>query len=168
MKKNITCVYPEPPNRRLLAARRSGRDISRFTAPSEETGPSIDPSSAAHTSDQISDQNADEMPFTELLSSANPFLVSSEFLPASPIRDGSGRDVFSQVTGSLHNDSTMPDRRSLPEREIGLLLIEVYFSRIFSASLLYNHKEFVECYCAGTLPKHVLLSTFAISSLCVW
>lgn len=94
--------------------------------------------------------------------------LSSEFLPISPICDGSDRDAVPQVAGSVHENDNPQDRRKLPERAIGLLLIEVYFSRIFSASLLYNHKEFVECYSAGTLPKHVLLSTFAISSLCVW
>ena len=161
----MTCVYPEPPNRRLLAARRNGRDISGPNAPSEGTGRSTDSVSPSHTSDQ----NADDIPFAELLSSAGagPFPLSSEFLPVSPIRDGADPDVVPQVAGSPHDYNTTQDRRNLPEREIGLLLIEVYFSRVFTASLLYNHKEFVECYCAGTLPKHTLLSTFAISSLCV-
>jgi hypothetical protein len=57
--------------------------------------------------------------------------------------------------------------RTLPDLEIGLLLIEVYFTRVFTASLLYDHKAFVESYRAGTLPKHILLSTFALASLCV-
>jgi hypothetical protein len=149
----------------LLAARRSGRDISGFNASSEETVPSADSLSAARTSDQ----NVNDMSFAELLSSAGtaPFPLSSEFLPVSPVRAGPDPDAVPQVTGSLHDYNTTQERRSLPEREIGLLLIEVYFSRMFSASLLYNHKEFVECYCAGTLPKHILLSAFAISSLCV-
>lgn len=164
----MTCDYPDPPNRRLLAARRNGRDSSGLNAPSEETGPSADSISPTHTLDQ----NADDMPFVELLYSAGvaPFPLPSEFLPVSLIRDGPGGpgpDVFPQAAGSLHDYNTTQDRRSLPEREIGLLLIEVYFSRVFSASLLYNHREFVECYCAGTLPKHILLSTFAVSSLCV-
>lgn len=123
-----------------------------------------------HTLDQISDQIVDDMPFAELLSSAGtpPLPLSSIFLPTSPIRDDPDRDAVPQVIGNVYDDNTSQDRRKLPERAIGLLLIEVYFSRVFSASLLYNHKAFVECYSAGTLPKHVLLSTFAISSLCVW
>jgi hypothetical protein len=157
----MPCVYPEPPNRRLLAARRSGRDVS---AQKEDMLPSTEPIRAEHTSDS----NTDDMPFAELLSPAGttPFPLPSELLPISPIPE-----VVAQVSGDFtdnpHNYGISQDQRRLPEREIGLLLIEVYFSRVFSASLLYNHKEFVECYCAGTLPKHVLLSTFAISSLCV-
>lgn len=74
----MTCVYPEPPNRRLLATRRSGRNISELNAPNKDIRPSADPISVADTSDS----NVEEMPFAELLSPAGvaPFPLSSEFL----------------------------------------------------------------------------------------
>lgn len=56
-------------------------------------------------------------------------------------------------------------RPKLPEFEIGLMLIEVFFSRVWTASLLFDHRSFVEDYRAANLPDHVLLSVFALSSL---
>jgi hypothetical protein len=109
-------------------------------------------------------------------SGAAPLPLSSEFFPISPSHGSPAPEAIPPpndgyrtacFVGSPRDYTVSEDRRRLPEREIGLLLIEVYFSRVFSASLLYDHKAFVEGYCAGTLPKHTLLSTFAISSLCV-
>ncbi|KAF2101141.1 hypothetical protein NA57DRAFT_74727 [Rhizodiscina lignyota] len=57
------------------------------------------------------------------------------------------------------------EERQLPETEVGLFLIEIYFTRVFTASLLFEHKSFVEDYHASTLPEYVLLSVFALASL---
>ncbi|KAH8704019.1 hypothetical protein BGW36DRAFT_423547 [Talaromyces proteolyticus] len=181
-KKRILCVYPEPPNRRLLAARRNGVSIplQQFDRPSpqrQEASRASELDRVSHTSNPA----ADDMVFTEMLlgrqspPGANPFSLSLGLFSGSPHRRNSDLDLIlpidennrtvSSFIGSPSSHITSEDLRSLPEREIGLLLIEVYFSRVFSASLLYDHKAFVECYCAGTLPKHTLLSTFAVSSL---
>lgn len=56
-------------------------------------------------------------------------------------------------------------RGKLPEFEIGLLLIEVYFSRVWTASLLFDYRSIVEGYRAATVPEHILFSIFAVASL---
>jgi hypothetical protein len=59
----------------------------------------------------------------------------------------------------------IPLRTKLPELEIGLLLIEVYFSRIWTATLLFDHRSFIKDYRASKVPEHVLLSIFALATL---
>lgn len=56
-------------------------------------------------------------------------------------------------------------RIKLPEFEIGLLLIEVYFSRVWTSSLLFDYRSIVEDYRAAVVPEHILLSIFAVASL---
>jgi hypothetical protein len=53
----------------------------------------------------------------------------------------------------------------LPEDEIGLYLIEIYFVRFFSAGMIFDRQQLMEKYRAGRVPAHVLLSIFAVVSL---
>lgn len=68
--------------------------------------------------------------------------------------------------------SASPDRgrlenagSRLPSRAVGLSLLEIYFSRIYNASLLFFKPVLFQEYIEGKLPDHLLKGIFALASL---
>ncbi|KAG5788992.1 hypothetical protein H9Q69_011941 [Fusarium xylarioides] len=53
----------------------------------------------------------------------------------------------------------------LPPRAIGLALLDIYFERLYNATLLFNRTQLFESYLDGSLPPYLLRSIFALSSL---
>lgn len=64
------------------------------------------------------------------------------------------------VLGSA--DASLDD---LPPRAIGLALLDIYFERLYNATLLFNRTQLFESYLDGSLPPYLLRSIFALSSL---
>lgn len=59
------------------------------------------------------------------------------------------------------------DQPPLPSRAIGLSLLEVYFTRIYNASLLFYKPFLFQSYLDGKLPDILLKAIFALSTLYV-
>jgi hypothetical protein len=57
------------------------------------------------------------------------------------------------------------DLNDLPPRAIGLALLDIYFERLYNATLLFNRTQLFESYLDGSLPPYLLRSIFALSSL---
>jgi hypothetical protein len=55
----------------------------------------------------------------------------------------------------------------LPSPEVAVFLIEIYFSRMYNACLLFHKKTFLSDYAANRIPDFVALSIFAFASMCV-
>ncbi len=53
---------------------------------------------------------------------------------------------------------------SLPSPEVAVFLFEIYFSRLYNASLLFHKKIFLSEYFANQVPDFVALSIFALAS----
>ncbi|KAF5713933.1 fumarylacetoacetate (FAA) hydrolase [Fusarium globosum] len=53
----------------------------------------------------------------------------------------------------------------LPPRAIGLALLDIYFERLYNATLLFNRTQLFESYLDGSIPPYLLRSIFALSSL---
>jgi hypothetical protein len=105
-----------------------------------------------------------------------PTCTEPVFFASSPVRGeirrgsslGRQKRYGSVLTAYQQNFGISSPRRlttKLPEFEIGLLLLEVYFSRVWTASLLFDHRSIVEKYRAAAVPEHILLSIFALASL---
>lgn len=71
-------------------------------------------------------------------------------------------------TGSVRRELTFDfDQPPLPSRAIGLSLLEVYFARIYNASLLFYKPFLFRDYLDEKLPDVLLKSIFALSTLYV-
>jgi hypothetical protein len=54
---------------------------------------------------------------------------------------------------------------ALPPRAAGLSLLEVYFDRVYNASLLFFKPVLFQEYVEGKLPDYLLKAIFALASL---
>ena len=71
-------------------------------------------------------------------------------------------------TGSVRRElASNFDQPPLPSRAIGLSLLEVYFTRIYNASLLFYKPLLFQNYLDGKLPDVLLKTIFALSTLYV-
>lgn len=59
-------------------------------------------------------------------------------------------------------------RTVLPSPEVAILLFEIYFSRLYNASLLFHKKSLLSDYAANRVPDFVALSVFALASMYVY
>ncbi|KAL5315282.1 hypothetical protein ACEPPN_016149 [Leptodophora sp. 'Broadleaf-Isolate-01'] len=56
-------------------------------------------------------------------------------------------------------------RTTLPSPEVALFLIDIFFSRLYNASLLFHKATFLSDYHANKVPDFVALSIFALASI---
>lgn len=54
-----------------------------------------------------------------------------------------------------------------PSKEIALLLIEIYFSRLYNASLLFHKQTLLSDLDSRSIPDFIFLSIFALASMYV-
>ena len=59
-------------------------------------------------------------------------------------------------------------RVTLPSSEVAIFLIEIYFSRVYNAHLIFHKKTFLSDYAANRVPDFVALSIFALASMYVF
>lgn len=156
------CQYPDPPNRRLLASLRGNhptpaaadqrRSAQYLTGSLDVSGIEIEFPSMSPVVAQL------ELP--------EPF----DFLDDGPQLEGLDRSIDTGQNNSfcpprLALCIEAPSTRKMPSQEIGILLIEVYFTRFFDARLLYDQDSVTRSYRCGVLPRHTALSIFAFASL---
>lgn len=74
-------------------------------------------------------------------------------------------DVGPSRTEHVAPGSAGTNLDDLPPRAIGLALLDIYFERLYNATLLFNRTQLFESYLDGSLPPYLLRSIFALSSL---
>ncbi|KAF5629787.1 fungal transcriptional regulatory [Fusarium tjaetaba] len=137
---SVTCAYPELADRRRLAARRE-------SVRGEQTRPFSD---AAPVTPESTELNVAVVRSP----SVTPRIHSVGHVDIEPPR------IELAVPGSA--GINLDD---LPPRAIGLALLDIYFERLYNATLLFNRTQLFESYLDGSLPPYLLRSIFALSSL---
>ncbi|KAF5594951.1 fungal transcriptional regulatory [Fusarium pseudocircinatum] len=137
---SVTCTYPELADRRRLAARRESVRAEQ-TRPFSDAAPVTPESTELHIV-------AVRSP------SVTPRIHSVGHVDVEPLRT---ELAVSRSTGTNLDD--------LPPRAIGLALLDIYFERLYNATLLFNRSQLFESYLDGSLPPYLLRSIFALSSL---
>jgi len=137
-KQNIDCNYPSPPDRRRIAQRVSEAKAS---------------GSLSNSSDQLSHRRT----FSGTKSSKTTSTKSED-------------DIFVVVPSPCRrsSDSTSsPNFSELPSSEIGLLLLEIYFKRVYNATLLFHKAIFFDLYRQNGIPDYLLRAIFAHAAVFV-
>ena len=70
-----------------------------------------------------------------------------------------------QVTTPPHQ--TVLKRTNMPSSEVAMFLIEIYFTHLYNAHLLFHKETFLADYAANRVPDFVALSIFASASMYV-
>ncbi|KAF5551432.1 fungal transcriptional regulatory [Fusarium napiforme] len=137
---SVTCTYPELADRRRLAARRE-------SVRAEQTRPFSD---AAPVTPESTELNV-------------PAVRSPSVTPR--IHSVGHVDIEPPRTELAVPGSAGTNLDDLPPRAIGLALLDIYFERLYNATLLFNRPQLFESYLDGSLPPYLLRSIFALSSL---
>ncbi|EXA30050.1 hypothetical protein FOVG_18527 [Fusarium oxysporum f. sp. pisi HDV247] len=185
---NTTCLYPEPPNRRGQRTKRRqvqgpaernrhGYDLgnvaiqhARLESISYGTSAIGDYTSGLHPASGPSFSNS-------LSSTPNPGHNTVAFGPAnigdaSPTLAGDAFVLSSSYAAQLRRmksavtDPTFnAERYALPPTAIGLALLEIYFARIYNASLLFYKPLLFQQYLEGRVHDALLRALFALATL---
>jgi hypothetical protein len=153
------CEYPPPPDRKALAAIRSRNALARAQGEAGNSGGLPEQQQFAVDAGTWNLQQS----------------TSSIGLGDHATSDTAGPEAYArhqqrrQSGSEDYRDSTplqpMLRKTTLPSSEVAVFLFEIYFSRIYSASLLFHKEKFLSDYNAGTVPDFVALSIFACSSM---
>ncbi|KAF5550760.1 hypothetical protein FMEXI_3719 [Fusarium mexicanum] len=135
---SVACTYPELADRRRLAARRE-------SARAEHSRPGAGP---------VTPESTDLNVCAVRSPSVTPRTHSVGFVDTGPPRT---EHAVSGSAGAKFDD--------LPPRAIGLALLDIYFERLYNATLLFNRTQLFESYLDGSMPPYLLRSIFALSSL---
>lgn len=163
------CVYPSPPDRR---GRRLKRTTCVHRSPDQRVGPPL----IEHSANLYHDDAAGSFD-----SQTHGTFRSRRTVPptgdwaCSPmngldsIHDPShSYPTQLHKTGSVGRGSTSDcNEPPLPSRAIGLSLLEIYFTRIYNASLLFYKPLLFQDYLNGNLSGILLKAIFALSTLYV-
>lgn len=128
-RADADCLFPEPPDRKLLATYRSsyGTHTKRRKKTSEvSSGTSVPPSS-----------------FTALL-------YAAEGASALEFQEGSCADINSRLSHTLRH-----------------FLIDVYFTHMYNAWLIFHRPTLLADIDAGLVSAHVLVSIYATATMYV-
>ncbi|KAF5683512.1 fungal transcriptional regulatory [Fusarium denticulatum] len=137
---SVTCTYPELADRRRLVARRESVRAEQ-TRHFSDAAPVTPESTELHVA-------AVRSP------SVTPRIHSVGHVDVEPLRT---ELAVSRSAGTNLDDP--------PPRAIGLALLDIYFERLYNATLLFNRTQLFESYLDGSLPPYLLRSIFALSSL---
>ncbi|KAI7771474.1 hypothetical protein LZL87_010914 [Fusarium oxysporum] len=137
---SVTCTYPELADRRRLTARRE-------SVRAEQTRSVSDAAPVTPESTEL-DVGTARSP------SVAPRINSFGVVDVGPPR-----------TEHAASNSAGTNLDDLPPRAIGLALLDIYFERLYNATLLFNRTQLFESYLDGSLPPYLLRSIFALSSL---
>ncbi|SCV52023.1 uncharacterized protein FFB14_12369 [Fusarium fujikuroi] len=137
---SVTCTYPELADRRRLTARRDSVRTERIRRVSD----------AAPVTPESTELNVCAVTSP----SVTPRIHSAGLVSVGPPQ--TEHAVLRSADASLDD---------LPPRAIGLALLDIYFERLYNATLLFNRTQLFESYLDGSLPPYLLRSIFALSSL---
>ncbi|KAL5358126.1 hypothetical protein BJX96DRAFT_163544 [Aspergillus floccosus] len=161
------CIYPSPPNRR-------GRRLRRITPVHRSPGQHIGPPPIEHSPNLYhNDAVGSVHSQTPGPSASRETVLPTADWACSPVNGlDSIHDPSHSYPTQLHRTGSI-GRKSvsdcneppLPSRAIGLSLLEIYFTRIYNASLLFYKPLLFQKYLDGNLPDILLKSIFALSTL---
>jgi hypothetical protein len=135
-RQKATCTYPTPPDRKRIAQRTNRAKALQPVAVEEEAVRSSLISSRSRSSP------------VAVQSTKRPRLIEE-----TPCKARSSRE-FDQTHGA-----------ELPSTEIGLLLLEVYFKRIYNATLLFHKSIAFQMYMQDGIPGYLLRAIFAHAAI---
>ncbi|KAF8849285.1 hypothetical protein BDZ45DRAFT_238620 [Acephala macrosclerotiorum] len=149
------CEYPQPPpDRKLLSAKRVQNAKARAQ---RELG-----SSASSL------QGRQKLPDGETLglhqASPTGIMGRCESDVSHQFRRESKPGDYRASTPPLN---AVLRRTTLPSSEVAIFLIEIFFSRLYNASLLFHKATFLSDYHANKVPDFVALSIYALASIYV-
>jgi len=83
-----------------------------------------------------------------------------------------GRQCTTESRAEDYRASTPPlnavlTRTTLPTREVAIFLIEIFFSHLYNATLLFHKASFLSDYHANKVPDFLTLSIYALASMYV-
>lgn len=93
-----------------------------------------------------------------------PYIVNERELTHQLPRSNGGTG---QTGSTRHGISFSSDDPPLPPRALGLGLLEIYFSRVYNAALLFQKRVVFQEYLKGSLPNILAKAMFALATLYV-
>ncbi|PVH73068.1 hypothetical protein DL98DRAFT_608552 [Cadophora sp. DSE1049] len=146
------CEYPQPPDRKLLASKRVQNAKARAQRESESLASSR--------------QGWQKASDGETLDLHRPRHFGNMGRRESDV----SHEVRRELRPGDYRASTPPinsvlKRTTLPSPEVAVFLIDVFFSRLYNASLLFHKATFLSEYHANKVPDFVTLSIFALASI---
>ncbi|KEF53145.1 uncharacterized protein A1O9_11054 [Exophiala aquamarina CBS 119918] len=151
-RRQFHCHYPEPPRRRLVASTKQNLDEvkNRSTCVESGTVDARDEYTVEITAERSLPSTIFSPPQTE---HSVRHLVEAASFNGKPL----GRSTPRHATHAVCS--------LLPDHEVGLAMIEIFLTRHFPASLIFQRELLIEDYRAGNVSDHVLLSILAVVSL---
>lgn len=149
-------MYPAPPDRKLLAAQRLRNATSRT-----ESGTGI--TTNLHAQQQSFSNDAQGW--------ASEFETSNRGENESARRSAGPAQIieaFPEQRGANHSaeEGVVSSPRSLsPSPQVAAFLFEIYFSRLYHASLLFHKRGFLADYAARKVSDFVAFSIFALATM---
>ena len=154
------CEYPPPTDRKALAALRSRNASARaHREAGNSSGLPEQPKFAVDAGTWGLQQGTSSIGFGHHATSA---MVRPEAYARHQHRRQSGSEDH-----QLPNPPLQPTlwKTTFPSSEVTAFLFEIYFSRLYHASLLFHKQKFLSDYAAGNVPDFVALSIFALGSM---
>ncbi|TVY79916.1 putative transcriptional regulatory protein [Fusarium oxysporum f. sp. cubense] len=187
---NATCVYPDPPNRRGPRAKRRQRlplqtaersrdgsqsghvaiQQTRNNSALPDLSPTVEQTSSSHHVNQSITANPSGPFYHSRGSIATPTQTqigkeapdfSTDFFTAY---ESYAAQLCKMKTVAIDSaaDSTQPP---LPPTALGLSLLEVYFTRVYNASLLFYKPLLFQQYLEGKIHSVLIRALFALATL---
>lgn len=140
-KQRAVCSYPLPPDRKRIAQKTSRARASLSNV-----------EHVARPAPQTSQSRAALSNGTEQIRRSEPF---------STAKPGKRPRTSHDTEERRASDSEDTQAAELPSTEVGLLLMEVYFKRIYNSSLLFHKSIAFELYSRNLVPDYLLRAMFA-------
>ncbi|KAE8379894.1 hypothetical protein BDV26DRAFT_279965 [Aspergillus bertholletiae] len=181
----VDCIYPNPPVRRGRRLRRNSRGVRRVTGPSVEhainstlggpaPGARESPANLSSQPNGLISPNNNTSPiensFTQPEDQAQedaegsylPHSVGVESINVSSESYPTHLKNTNLIKEGLTSDVGWPP---LPPRALGLSLLDIYFTRIYNAPLLFSKSILFQQYLDGKISEVLLKAIFALATL---
>jgi hypothetical protein len=159
------CEYPPPTNRKALAAKRVQK--AKASTELEAGGTELE---AGDTAAVVQDRHV--LPIATAPWNSVQGISSALAEPQETSNvDSAEKRIDHRIQPKSRKRRTHAAalhaslrRTSLPSPEVAVFLFEIYFSRVYNASLLFHKKKLLSEYFADQVPDFVALSIFALAS----
>ncbi|KAH7323447.1 hypothetical protein BKA65DRAFT_510823 [Rhexocercosporidium sp. MPI-PUGE-AT-0058] len=141
------CEYPQPPDRKFLASKRVQSAKARAQRESESSGWQKPPDG---------EPLGLHRPTPTSITGRREF--DGNHQSKRELRPGDYRASTPPINAVLR-------RTTLPSPEVAIFLIDIFFSRLYNATLLFHKATFLSDYHANKVPDFVTLSIFALASI---
>jgi hypothetical protein len=80
--------------------------------------------------------------------------------------DNERRIMSEEFSVSSPRTYPLSKRATMPSPEVAMLLVEIFFTRVYNASLLFHKETFLSDFAANRVPGFVSTCMFALASMC--